>query len=123
MKEGNKMKVLIVDDEADICYLLGNILKKKNVLTDFANNVADARKKIENEHPAVVFLDNHLPDGLGVNFVEHIKQVDSSIKVIMITAHDTAVDREKALNNGVDLFIGKPFTKEIIYNALDSVLN
>lgn len=117
------MKVLIVDDEADICYLLGNILKKKNVLTDFANNVADARKKIENEHPAVVFLDNHLPDGLGVNFVEHIKQVDSSIKVIMITAHDTAVDREKALNNGVDLFIGKPFTKEIIYNALDSVLN
>jgi DNA-binding response OmpR family regulator len=123
LKEGNKMKVLIVDDEADICYLLGNILKKKNVLTDFANNVADARKKIENEHPAVVFLDNHLPDGLGVNFVEHIKQVDSSIKVIMITAHDTAVDREKALNNGVDLFIGKPFTKEIIYNALDSVLN
>jgi len=117
------MKALIVDDEEDICYLLSGILKHKNLLPKFVNSLAEARTHLQQESPAIIFLDNHLPDGLGISFIEHIKQQHPSTKVVMITAHDTTSDRHKAQQLGVDFFIGKPFTRETIYNALDRVLN
>ena len=117
------LKALIIDDEIDICYLLSGILKQKNCLTNYVNNLADATIELKNNCPKIVFLDNHLPDGLGINFVEHIKNNYPAIKVVMITAYDTTSDRQEALKKGVDIFIGKPFTKEEIANALLILIN
>ena len=39
----------------------------------------------------------------------------------MITAHDTIVDKQKAINEGVDFFIGKPFTKETVNNIMENM--
>lgn len=117
------LKALIIDDEIDICYLLSGILKQKNCHTNYVNNLADATIELKNNCPKIVFLDNHLPDGLGINFVEHIKNNYPAIKVVMITAYDTNSDRQEALKKGVDIFIGKPFTKEEIANALQILIN
>ena len=117
------LKALIIDDEIDICYLLSGILKQKNCHTNYVNNLADATIELKNNCPKIVFLDNHLPDGLGINFVEHIKNNYPAIKVVMITAYDTTSDRQEALKKGVDIFIGKPFTKEEIANALQILIN
>jgi two-component system OmpR family response regulator len=68
-------------------------------------------------------LDNHLPDGLGIDFVDHIKRNYPNTKIVMITAYDTNADRLQAINKGVDVFIGKPFTKESITNAMESLIN
>ncbi|MER3498307.1 MAG: hypothetical protein C4308_06555 [Chitinophagaceae bacterium] len=70
----------------------------------------------------VIFLDNHLTDGHGVNLVNDIKQVNPSAKILMITAHDSPADRKKAMEQGADQFISKPFTKEIILKALYNAL-
>ena len=115
------MKTLIIDDEIDICYLLSGILKQKGCLTNYVNNLADAVVALKNATPAIVFLDNHLPDGLGADFAAEIKKDYPSTKIIMITAYDTIEDRQHAIKKGVDLFIPKPFSKETIVNALDSV--
>ena len=117
------LKVLIIDDEADICYLLSTLLKQKSFETEFVNTLSDAELALKNDVPEIIFLDNHLPDGLGLNFLEYLKTNYPSIKVVMITAHDTADDRKYALNNGADLFIGKPFTRDMIYSAVDKVMN
>lgn len=117
------MKALIIDDEIDICYLLSGILKQKNCQTHYVNNLADAVVELRNSSPVIIFLDNHLPDGLGIEFVDHIKRNYPSIKIIMITAYDTIADRQLAINKGVDIFIGKPFTKEAINNALEAIIN
>jgi two-component system, OmpR family, response regulator len=116
-------KVLIIDDESDICYLLSTLLKQKNFDTAFVNSLTEAQSALPEVKPAVIFLDNHLPDGLGLNFIGHIRQVAPSTKIIMITAHDTQTDRQRAINEGVDYFIGKPFTRDIIYKAVDDVIN
>jgi len=58
---------------------------------------------------------------LGINYLAYIKKNYPDSKVVMITAHDSADDREKALKNGADFFIGKPFTSDIIYKAVDEV--
>lgn len=117
-----KPKALIIDDETDICFLLSGILKQKNFQTTLAGSLSEAQKIIENEsEPAVIFLDNHLPDGFGVNYISTLKKKFPSTIVIMITAHDTVADREKATAQGVDYFIGKPFSKELIFKTLEGI--
>lgn len=115
--------MLIIDDEVDICYLLSGILKQKNCQTNYVNSLAEATLEMKKSSPLIVFLDNHLPDGLGIDFVEHIKNYYPTTKIIMITAYDTITDRQQAIKKGVDIFIGKPFTKEAINNALETLLN
>ena len=115
------MKVLIIDDETDICYLLSALLKKINIDSVFVHTIAEARSQLALVNPALVFLDNHMPDGMGVDFIHVIKNTYPHCKVAMITAHDTAMDREKALNEGADFFIGKPFTRDTIYKILESL--
>lgn len=117
------MKALIIDDEIDICYLLSGILKQKNCQTNYVNNLADATLELKNYSPQIVFLDNHLPDGLGIDFVDYIKRNHPNTKIVMITAYDTIADRKQAISKGVDIFIGKPFTKEAINIAMETLTN
>lgn len=117
------LKVLIIDDETDICYLLSNLLKQKNLEADYVNSLSEAAMALQKNTPEIIFLDNHLPDGLGMNFIEYIKLHHPTTKIIMITAHDTDADRKRAFKEGADYFIGKPFTREIIYNAVDQVMD
>ena len=125
VKETNtyQFKILIIDDETDICYLLSMLLKKKNFATSYVNSLSEAVIALEKESPNLVFLDNHLPDGLGLNFIEHIKSTKPDCKIVMITAHDTVSDRERAMREGVDQFIGKPFNRETIYQTVEQLLN
>lgn len=116
------MKALIIDDEADICYLLSSILNKKNIHTEFATTLSDAEVILKKENPAIIFLDNHLSDGLGMNFIKYIRKNHPNTKTIMITAHDTSTDKNNALQEGIDYFLGKPFTKEKIYSIIDGLI-
>ncbi len=115
------LKALIIDDEVDICYLLSKLLKQKNLETVFVNSLMDANNALKKENPEIIFLDNHLPDGLGINYITYIKSNYPKSKVVMITAHDSMDDREKAIKNGADFFIGKPFTSDIIYKAVEAL--
>lgn len=119
----DSLKVLIIDDETDICYLLSTLLKQKNLDTAYVNTLSDATKALQKDHPEIVFIDNHLPDGLGMNYIGYIKSNYPEAKIVMITAHDTSADRNKALSVGADYFIGKPFTRDIIYKTVEELTN
>lgn len=115
-------KVLIVDDELDICYLLSGMLRQRNFQTGFVNSIAEAATALQTNTPSLLFLDNHLPDGFGLDFIPFVKKNYPEIKVIMITAHDGAVERKKAYDGGVDFFIAKPLTRKMINDAIDKLL-
>jgi two-component system, OmpR family, response regulator len=119
----HEVKALIVEDELDICYLLTGILKKKNLQSSYVNNISQAKEALARLHPYILFIDNHLPDGLGVNFIQEVKHDYPETKIVMITAHDTSDDMQKALTKGADRFIGKPFSRESIYTAVDSLIH
>ncbi|HVS96922.1 MAG TPA: response regulator [Puia sp.] len=114
-------KVLIVDDELDICYLLSGMLKQRNFLTGFVNTLTDAVNALQTDTPSLLFLDNHLPDGFGLDFIPYIKKNYPAVKVIMITAHDGAADRKQAYEGGVDLFVAKPLNRKLINDAIDKL--
>jgi two-component system, OmpR family, response regulator len=116
-------KVLIVDDEMDICYLLSGMLKQRNFLTGFVNTLSDAVIALKTDTPSILFLDNHLPDGFGLDFIPFIKKNYPDVKVIMITAHDGAVERKQAYDGGVDLFVAKPLNRKLINDAIDKLTN
>ena len=116
------VKALIVDDEKDICYLLTHILRQRNIQTRQANTLFEAEEIIDKEAQTVIFLDNHLPDGLGINNIKLLKTKSPETKIVMITAQDNPSDRSKARAEGVDYFIGKPFTKELIFSTIDKIV-
>lgn len=119
----DRLKALIVDDEIDVCFLLSAILDCKNLQASYVNSISEAKRVLIEEKPSIVFLDNHLPDGFGVSFIEEIKKLNPFVKIVMITAYDTSVDSEKAYQKGVDYFIGKPFTREAIFKTLEHLVN
>jgi two-component system OmpR family response regulator len=114
-------KVLIVDDELDICYLLSGMLRQRNFRTGFVNSLSDAVVALQTDTPALLFLDNHLPDGFGLDFIPYVKKNYPEVKVVMITAHDGAADRKTAYNGGVDLFVAKPLSRKLIDDAIDKL--
>ena len=114
-------KVLIVDDELDICYLLSGMLKQRDFRTGFVNSLSDAIVALKTDTPSLLILDNHLPDGFGLEFIPYVKKNYPEIKIIMITAHDSSADRKKAYDGGVDLFVAKPLNRKMINDAIDKL--
>ncbi|GAB2813063.1 response regulator [Ferruginibacter profundus] len=117
------MKALIIDDEIDICYLLRSILLNKNISSEYVNSITEARRVLLNTNPEIIFLDNHLPDSKGVEFISYLKKNHPGSIVVMITAYDTPDDRKKALMEGANLFISKPFSRETILRTIDFLLH
>ena len=116
------IKILIVDDEPDICYSLSRTLSKRGFITAFSNTLAEAEKQLKSSNYNILLLDNHLPDGRGVDFAYKVSLRYPDLKIIMITAHDSPEDRFKAYSNGVDFFLSKPFTIAQINHALDLII-
>jgi two-component system OmpR family response regulator len=114
-------KVLIVEDEGDLCLLLNILLDGKGMEVEHVQSLAKAEEFLQQEQPSLVLLDNRLPDGFGVDFVSQIKNQHPSTKVIMISGVDAAAG-DVALENGADIFLKKPFTKAELYKSVNEVL-
>jgi DNA-binding NtrC family response regulator len=115
-------KVLIIEDEGDMCLLLNIILTGKELELEHVKNLSEAEAYLQQEQPAVVILDNKLPDGFGVDFISYIKKNYPNIRIIMISGFDGSV-KDVALENGADIFLQKPFTKDQLYQSIKGLTN
>jgi DNA-binding NtrC family response regulator len=115
-------KIFIVEDEGDMCLLLNIMLQEKSIELEHVKTIAAAQEYLKKEEPSVIILDNKLPDGLGVDFISYIKQNHPDVKVVMISGY-TPEAKDIALENGADLFLEKPFTREQLYSSIKELLN
>lgn len=113
-------KVLVVEDEGEMGLLLNLILSERDFELDYVNNLLSADEYLQKVKPSVIILDNKLPDGFGVDFISYIRKKYPSIKIIMISGFPSA--RDVALENGADMFIEKPFSKEKLCDSIDKLL-
>lgn len=116
--------VLIVDDETDICLLLSNLLRRLGYHPTCANYLEEGRQCISRQRFDAIFLDLNLPDGIGFDLLPIIKtglSVTESPKVVMISAFDGMAERKRAIDQGADYFMGKPFTRKTVEQALESI--
>ncbi len=120
----NTKHVLIVDDEADICLLLSGLLRRLGYQPTCAHFLEEGRQCISRQHFDAIFLDLNLPDGIGFDLLPMIKtglSVIDSPKVVMISAFDGMAERKRASDQGADYFMGKPFTRKTVEQALESI--
>ena len=115
-------KILIVEDEGEMCLLLNILLDAKEMELDHVKYLSNAKEYLEKEHPSVVLLDNKLPDGFGVDFISYIKKNYPTTKVIMISGFDSSA-KDVAMENGADDYIEKPFTKNQLFDSITRLMN
>jgi DNA-binding response OmpR family regulator len=117
----DKKKVLIVEDEGDMCLLLNIILTDDDTQLDHVKSLAGAATYMQSHKPDLVLLDNKLPDGFGVDFIKIVKKLSPASRIIMLTGYDPSAG-DVAIENGADLFLTKPFTREQLQTAVHTFL-
>ena len=115
-------KILIVEDEGDMCLLLNILLHGDEMELDHVKSLLGAEEYLQKEQPSVIILDNKLPDGFGVDFIGYVKKKYPNIKIIMISGFDGSV-KDVALESGADIFLEKPFTRDQLYQSITSLVN
>ncbi len=114
-------RVLIVDDESDICLLLSGLLRRLGYQPTCAHFIEEGRQCLRSQQFDAIFLDLNLPDGLGFDLLPLIKQDQTAAKIIMISAFDGQAERRRATEQGASYFIGKPFTRRSVEMALQTI--
>ena len=112
-------KILIIDDEEDLCWLLSNALGYRGLDISTAHTIRQAKAALSRDVPDLIFLDLKLPDGDGISLLPEIKTLATRASVVVISAYGSDDRKEEATSKAqVCGFIDKPFTIEKILNAM-----
>lgn len=107
-------KILIVDDDANICELLRLYLSKEGYITHIVNDGISAVEAVTTVKPSLILLDVMLPELDGWQVCRKVRAF-SNIPIIMLTAKSETFDKILGLELGADDYIVKPFdTKEVV---------
>ena len=110
------LKLLVVDDEGEICEFLKSFFEERNYRVVVANSGEQALERVKHEKPQVVLLDIKMPGMDGVQTLREIKTKYPKTKVIMVTAIETRDKIEECLRLGADNYITKPLSLEYLEN-------
>lgn len=104
------MRLLVVEDEADLADAIAAGLKRHGYAVDVAYGGEDALEKALVNDYDLVCLDLNLPEVDGIEVCRRIKEHDhGATRVLMLTARDTIEDRISGLDHGADDYLIKPF--------------
>lgn len=111
-------KILIVDDEADVCNACANYLAKKGNSVDMAATGEEALDKVKQNPPDIVLLDITMPGMGGLEALRKIKALSPDASVIMVTASEDAKISDEAMRSGASGYIAKPVKPDILENLI-----
>jgi PAS domain S-box-containing protein len=118
---GDAHRILVVDDELGPREALRMILKSKyQVLT--AVNGPDALQVLSNTPPEIVLLDIKMRDMNGIEVLRAIKETDTAIEVIMMTAYASLQTARDAIAHGASEYLIKPFSKKEVEAAVEKAI-
>jgi len=101
-------KVLIVDDEPGIRFGVRDFLESEGFEVEEADSTAAAERLVREYHPDALVLDHMLPDGTALELLPRIREIDSTLPVVVLTGHATIDLAVRAVKEGADQFLAKP---------------
>lgn len=110
------MKLVIVDDEVEICDFLRSFFEERNYEVKTASSGQAALDLVEQFKPHIVLLDIKMPGMDGIQVLGTLKKKFPRTKVIMVTALETRDKIEECLRLGADNYITKPLSLEYLEN-------
>jgi two-component system, OmpR family, phosphate regulon response regulator PhoB len=104
-------RILVIEDEDNIATALEFLILREGYAHDRIARGAEAMPRIRETHPDLVLLDVMLPDVSGYEICESIRGDTSlsEVKVLMMTARGSTIERRKGMALGANGFISKPF--------------
>jgi len=115
------MRVLIVEDDAELAGLLRDGLREHRIDPTVAPTVAAARERASLGDYDVVVLDVGLPDGTGFGLCDELRRQGNTTPVLMLTALDGVDDRVRGLGAGADDYLPKPFAFQELVARLQAL--
>ncbi|HEX3076574.1 MAG TPA: response regulator, partial [Lachnospiraceae bacterium] len=103
------MRILIVEDDKELCSILEYQMSKNNFLVDFCHNGDDADFYLTTNAYDVIVLDRMLPGKDGLSILNMLRSQKNATPVIMLTAMNTLENRIEGLDSGADDYLTKPF--------------
>jgi two-component system response regulator PilR (NtrC family) len=117
-----RQTALVVDDEPDIRELLVLTLGRLGLLVDTAPNVTDAKKRLAEGQYAFCLTDMRMPDGTGLELVEHVSAHHPNVPIAVITAFGSVDTAVTALKAGAFDFVSKPVDLAVLRRLVQSAL-
>ncbi|SDK51393.1 two-component system, NtrC family, response regulator PilR [Methylophilus rhizosphaerae] len=118
----NSYRCLVVDDETDIRELVVLTLERMGIQAESASNVTDAKHMLDSFSYDLCLTDMRLPDGLGLELVQHINAQFPGLPVAVITAYGSAENAVSALKAGAFDYITKPISLKQLRPLVESAL-
>ena len=115
------MRLLLVEDDALIGDGLQQGLRREGYVVDWVTNSNSAMTALQLAPYGLLLLDLGLPDQDGIELLRWLRQRDTAVSVIVITARDALKDRLKGLDSGADDYLVKPFAIEELISRMRAV--
>ncbi len=115
------MKILAVDDDADLLAIVGFALTQAGFVVVKAADVRSALRAFAAEAPDLAILDINLPDGSGFDVCRDIRR-ESRVPIMMLTARGEEEDLVRALDLGADDYLTKPFSPRTLLARVRALL-
>ena len=113
---------LVVDDETDIRELVVLTLERMDIRADSAGNLEEAKQLLTQRSYNLCLTDMRLPDGLGLELVQHISANYAGLPVAVITAYGSAENAVSALKAGAFDYLTKPISLKQLRPLVESAL-
>ena len=122
------LRVLVVDDSSTMRRIIVNVLIQLGVSSDFITEAEDgfaALGKVKTNSYDLILTDWNMPRMNGLQFVQNIRKLPkyTNTPVMMITTEGGKSEVIEALKNGVNNYIVKPFSAEVLKTKLEPILN
>lgn len=116
----NKINILIIDDEVVSRYTMETLLEDEQHIVFFAEDGLQGLEKAETLHPDIIFLDVMMPGINGFEVCRRLRAMPNFLKlpIIMITAWDDPVARQRCLEVGANQVICKPFNRNQLHEPI-----
>lgn len=112
-------KILVVDDECDICDFVKTFFQERGYEVLTALSGEDAIEIARVERPELILLDVKMKGMDGIATLKHLRDIDRNMKVIMVTALDDQDKIDEASRLGVSDYITKPLTLDYLEQAVE----
>ncbi|KAF1069285.1 MULTISPECIES: response regulator transcription factor [unclassified Variovorax] len=106
------MRILLVEDEAELAQALAAALRQNQAVVDVAGSLREAQDAVLAGQHEVIVLDRGLPDGDGLSLIEFLRANGIAAAVLVLTAMADISERVLSLDGGADDYLAKPFSMD-----------
>ncbi len=120
---GQKMTILVIDDDPVVRSIVGGILRKGDFDVLLAKDGSEGLDRFQKESPDIVITDYQMPGMTGLEVLNSVHELNSSVPVVILTAHGDAALTIESIKKGAFDFIEKPIKPKELLAVVKNALN